>query len=313
MDTDQTTKPPIERFAECISDTTASIQQVPLDKYSLGPWSMSKLKVLQKCPFQFYLKYVLKLKVPQDVAGREDTQSADVGTAAHLVLEHVMQGVSLDHAFAMAKPEFVPGKLSEDTWVEKVLSLEHSVSAFKERIDALGARHKIKKVYTELRVGVTREWQPCGFFHNDVYIRGVIDLCILLDNGDVVIIDHKTGGGEGSIRPYEDQLNSYKALFHFGVRPVRGAQSFIHFIAAGEVKPSTMSQKEEIESKIRQLLEFSIEGAIDNVSELGFFKHKRGSYCKWCDYDSVCKPGYVKDAEKDTKRFFQGISITTLS
>ncbi|HET8686532.1 MAG TPA: PD-(D/E)XK nuclease family protein [Methanosarcina sp.] len=295
---------PTEKFVKSIYEADEVFEMPPADKYSWGAWSISKLKVLRKCSFQFYLKYLLKIKVPEDVAGRPDTVSADVGSAAHLILEHVMCGKSLAESFILARKSYGPDKLTDEIWENRVKTLEVSILAFKERMDSLGRRHKIKRVFTELRIGVTKDWEPTGFFAKDVYIRGVIDLIVQLEDGCILIFDHKTGGGEGSLRPYEDQLNSYKVLFHFGIEPIKGAQSYIHFIQAGEVKPSYFSDVKEIEGKLKTMLEFDIEGAIDGVKELGFFKHVRGTYCKWCDFDNVCKSKELKPLELGTKKYF---------
>lgn len=296
---------PAERFAEATLQRVNAADLHCTDTASLGPWSISKVKLLGKCPFQFYLKYVLKLKLPEDVPGRTDTQSADIGTAAHLILEHVMQGKALPRAYALAKAEFVPSKLTEEVWTDKVVTLEGNIEAFKVRMDAAEAKYKIKRVLTELRVAVTEQWEPTGFFSKDVFLRGVIDLVLVLENGDVLIIDHKTGGGEGSLKPYQDQLDGYKVLYYYGVEAVTVARTFIHFIAAGDIRASTQSTEEDITGKLRDVLRFTIDGVVDGLNETGFYKHKRGPYCKWCDYDGVCKPGYLKPVEAATHRFFE--------
>lgn len=295
----------VQNFVKHITKVHENFEVPPLDKYALGPWSISKLKVLRKCPLQFYLKYMLKIKIPEDVAGKPDTVSADVGSAAHLILEHIMCGKSLQDSYKLARKEYGPDKLSDELWRDRVESLEHSINAFKDRMDSLNVRYKVKRVFTELRIGVDKDWNPAGFFSKDVYIRGVIDLIVQLEDGVILIFDHKTGGGEGSLRPYEDQLNSYKVLFHYGMSPVTGAQSYIHFIQAGDIKPSYFSNTQEIEGKLKTMLEFDIEGAIDAVKEIGYFKHVRTGSCKWCDFDGICKAKMLKPLSLDTKKFFE--------
>jgi hypothetical protein len=299
----------VAEFIENIETSIEESDQLQMDRYGFGAWSISKLKVLQKCPFQFYLKYVLKIKVPEIIGGRQETLSADVGSAAHRILELVMKSKSISESFALTKKEFVgagcsDGKLTEEQWVEHVENLEMAVSAFKDRMEAFSRRNPIKRVFTEMRIGVTKDWEPCAFFDKDAYFRGIVDLCIQLENGDLIIIDHKTGGGEGSLRPYETQLNSYKPLFHYGIDKIAGSQSAIHFIRAQDVRMSQYHNQEEIEGKLRRALEWEFSGAVDTVTELGYFKHICGSYCKWCEYASVCKaPGKpLLKAEKATKR-----------
>ena len=278
---------------------------VKMDSISLGPWSMSKLKVLDKCPFQFYLKYILKVKVPGEMIEKDDPLSAPVGSAAHRILEHTLLGKSVQDSYTSTLKEFVPSQLTKEVWDERVIPLELNITSFKDRIDALSRDHPVKRVLTELRMGVTRDWQATGFFADDVWYRGVIDLIIMLTNGDIIIIDHKTGGGQGTLRPYEDQLDSYKVLFHHGINKTTGAQSGIHFIAAGDVRMSYFSSVDDIEGKLRRKMEWAVESAIDKTKELGYFKHVRAGYCKWCDYDKLgCKSGELKPLELSTKKFF---------
>jgi hypothetical protein len=303
----------IIEFIDSIMVNHKEVDKLQMDRYGFDAWSYSKASMLRKCPLQFYLKYVLKIKMPPDIGGRRDSLSADVGSAGHRVLELVMVGKSLEVAFAMTKKEFVPSKLTEEQWAEKVVTMEMSVIAFKERMDTFSRRNPIKRVFTEMRIGVDRNWQACAFFDNDAYYRGIIDLAIQLENNDLIILDHKTAEGftPTSTRVYDDQLNSYKPLFHFGINPVGGSQAGIHFIRASEVKMGQYHSKEDIEGKLVRELEWSLSGNVDRVSELGFFKHECGSYCKWCDYASLCKSKekYLKPLELDTKRV---ISIKTI-
>ena len=278
-----------------------------LDIYELGPWSPSKVKTLQKCPFQFYLKYILKFKVPSHYQIQDDPVSAPVGTAAHLILEKLLLGKSMDKAFAEVKKENLDKKiLTLPQWSERVETLHYNIGQFKERMDELGRRHPIKRVLTELNIGVTRNYQSTGFFSNDVWLRGIVDLVVMLECMDIIIIDHKTGGGEGSIKNYTSQLDWYKVLFHYGINKIKGAQTAIHFIRAGDVKMADYSHSADIENKLRNVIEITIEGAVDSLIEKGYFKHVRGSSCKWCEYDAIgCKSGELKPLELASKKWIQ--------
>lgn len=287
-----------------------AVEAVPLGLTELGAWSYSKYKSLKKCPFQFYLRYVLKFKLPDNLQLQSDPVSANVGKAAHQILEDILTGKDLDKAYKKSYEEYVGGKLlSEDSW-QKVEALRYNISNFKDRIDSFALRNPIKSVFTELRMGVTRDWESAGFFAKDVWLRGVIDLVILLKNGDIVIMDHKTGGGQGSVRNYEEQLDWYKLLFHFGINKVNGAQTGVHFIGEGEVKMASFSPKDDIEGTLKNSLEMSLEGAIDLLKDKGYFKHVRGSYCKWCDYDNIgCKSGELKPLELSTKKWIPILQV----
>jgi hypothetical protein len=278
-----------------------------LTPYSFGAWSPSKLKSLQKCQWQFYLKYILKYKIPEQLQSANDPVSANVGKAAHQILEYTQMGKKVEDAYKKTKVEYVDRdkNLTEEQWVELVDTLHYNIVSFNERIEALSRNTKIRRVMTELKIAITKDYEPTGFMADDAWLRGVVDLIFQLENGDIIIIDHKTGGGEGSPLVYRSQLDWYKVLFHYGIENIEGAQTGIHFIRAGEIKMVDYSDTKQIQGNLKNTLEMSIEGAIDTVKEKGYFKHVRGGYCKWCEYDNVgCKSGELKPTELGTKKWF---------
>lgn len=299
-----------KEFLETLYKQSSSLEEVALDDISLGPWSHSKLKVLEKCPLQFYLKYILKVKLPPQLAAAQDTSLADVGSAAHKILELVFFGHTVANAYAMAKTEFVPSKLTEELWVERIEGVEYNITQFKDRIDNFKKRNKVKKVYTELRLGVTRDWKATKFFAADVWFRGVVDFVIILENGDAMILDWKYGPpAAAGIRNYKQQLDSYKPMINFGLTPIKGATSGVGFIREGEIILDEFTNKEDIEGKMKNMMEFNVQGAIDSVSEDKQFSHRVGSWCKYCEFAPWCKAkkadGNLKDLEKATSKFFE--------
>lgn len=305
-----------------ITEAEARLEEqggLDFQKYGLGAWSPSKLKMLEKCPYQFYLQYILKVKPDEDQ--KQDTLMADIGTTAHRILEHVILGKSVDEAYAATKiehcnvpPEFAQGKanLTSEQWDASIITLEHNIITFKENIDKFSKDNNVKRKLTELRLGVTRDWKPVPFFAKNVYFRGIIDLVLEIEFDrrcapDALIIDHKHGGGEfgNSVKNYEQQLDSYKPLYHMGYAKTSGVQTAIHHIKVGRVLYGEYHDAEEIEKKLVNKMEWLIEGAIDTVRELGYFKHIRGNHCKYCAFDSVCKPGDTKQNELDTTKYFK--------
>ena len=287
--------------------SNSALEAVNLTPEGMGPWSFSKYKALKKCPFQFFLKYILKVKVPETLIIQDDPLSSLVGKAAHLVLEELMKGKTLDRSFAIAKKQYVVTEksMSEAQWEEKILPLTYNITNFKERIDAFSRLTPIKRVFTEMRVGLNRQWEPTGFFSEDVFVRGVIDLVIFLECNDGLVIDHKHGGGEGAgIKNYQEQLDWYKVMVHRGIQPVGGVQTGIHFIKMGDIRMGEFTPKGDIEGNLTNTIEMSIEGAIEMLKETGFFKHIRGGHCKWCEYDHLgCKDGTLKPMELGTKKW----------
>lgn len=277
------------------------IEEIDFTPEGLGPWSISKLKMLRNCPFQFFLKYVVKKKPDEQPPISVITET---GKAAHRILEFLVKGRSIGDSFKEAKKEF-EGVLTSDLWASEVETLELSIQSFSERLETFEKKIGIKRFIPELRIGVNKDWEPTGFFAKDVYWRGVVDLVIQLNNGDVIILDHKTSAPPiMGVRAFKDQLEVYKLLIHYGIEKIKGAQSGIHFVKAGEIILDEYTTAKEIEESLKPRFEFYTQGAIDRLMELGFFKHIRSAPCKWCDFNDVCKEGKLKELELSTKKYF---------
>lgn len=277
------------------------VEDLVISKDAFGPWSFSKLKVLQQCPLKFYLQYILKIKITDGTPSLITT----VGKAVHRILELMIIGKSIGDSFKAAKKEFVGSTLSEAEWNTQVATTELNVMEFRQRLDDFEKKFPVKRYIQELKVGITQQYTPTGFFSDDVYWRGVIDLGMQLESNDLIVLDHKTGApSEMGIRNFQSQLDSYKVLFHHGVEPVNGAQAGVHFVKDGKVVLDNYTDKLEIEGRLVQELEFFLIAAVDKLKDIGYFKHIRGGYCKWCDYNEDCKKGELLDAEHKTKRFF---------
>ena len=292
-------------------------EKIELTRLGLGAWSYSKLKVLNKCPFQFYLKYVLKAKPIVLPPVSIQTES---GKAVHRVLELVMMGKSIEDSFRIAKREYeevLPGKLWEDGNDPEGFGgpgrSEFSITKFKERIDKFEKANPVKRYITELRIGVTKDWFPTGFFTNDpetpeenVFFRGVIDLVIQMENKDIIFIDHKKGyPAISGVRNLQSQLDLYKVMFSKGIEPYENGQSGVHFVNDAEITMGTTSTKYDIENTMVNRIEFELQGTIDKVKDLGKFKHIMGSQCQWCEYADPCKAGNLKALEEGSKKWFK--------
>lgn len=291
-------------------------EKIDFSVEGMAPWSFSKYKLLTKCPLQFYLKYILKAK-PDELP--PISIITEQGKAAHRILELVIMGKGVEDSFNLVKKEYadiLPGNLWMDgDGHEKggVGRSEYSITRFKQRMDEFERKNPVKRFLSELKIGVTRGWEPTGFFTSnqddpsrDVFYRGVIDLVIQLQNGDVLFLDHKFGPtAVAGVRNYQDQLDTYKVLFSKGIEPYGDAQSGIHFVRDGEIVMGALTPKDEVENKLAQRVEFNLKGSIDTVRELKYFKHIAGSHCSYCDFAKECKSGELKNLEKATVRFFQ--------
>lgn len=254
-----------------------------------GAWSVSKLKTLEKCPLQFFLQYCVKLAIigeedPDDVLNR------NAGTALHRMLELMFEGHTFAEAEAQAKEENLAA-VTPERWafVEKHYP---NLQSFRRRMGVFEENHPISEIEPELKLAVTRDYKPTGFFSDDAYFRGVIDLPVGLTNGDAVVIDHKRGGSPAyGLKYHQAQLSTYHLLYHFGHRPVRGMQSGIHFMEAGAVVMGKYVSGKNIEDLLPQWLDAKIETAVQNVTDAQAFYPVKGTACTYCNFKPLCRAG----------------------
>lgn len=270
-----------------------AIERIPLvtdiSATGFGAWSVSKLKTLEKCPLQFFLQYCVKLIM----IGEEDPDEVlnrNAGTALHRILELMFEGHTFDEAESIGREENIAA-VTPERWpfVEKHYP---NLKAFRRRMGVFEENHPIEQIEPELKLAVTRDYEPTDFFNPNAYFRGVIDLPIELQNGDAVVIDHKRGGSPAyGLKYHQGQLSTYHLLYHFGHRKTRGIQSGIHFMEAGAVVLGKYTPAETIETFLPTWLDNRIETAVQTVLEAEEFFPVKGTPCTYCDFKSLCKNG----------------------
>lgn len=271
----------------------AALERVPLvtdlSTTGFGAWSVSKLKTLEKCPLQFFLQYCVRLAI----VGTEDPDEVlnrNAGTALHRMLELMFEGHTFVEAEAQAKVENIEA-VTPERW-EFVEKHYPNLKSFRRRMGVFEENHPIEYIEPELKIAITRDYKPTGFFAEDAYFRGVIDLPIQLQNEDAVVIDHKRGGSPAyGLKYHQAQLSTYHLLYHFGHRPVKGIQSGIHFMEAGSVVMGKYTKGSDIELLMPSWLDQKIETAVKTVTEAEAFYPVKGTACTYCKFKPLCRAG----------------------
>lgn len=161
---------------------------------SISPWSFSKIKSFEQCPKKFY-----HLKVIKDYSEPE-TEAMYYGTAFHEAAEeYVRDNVRLPPQFDYAKPA----------------------------LDALIAKRG--KKLCEYKMGLTANLEPCDFFADDVWFRGIADLVILDEETETAwVVDYKTGKNARYADKGQLELMALATFKHFpDVKTVRGGLMFV--------------------------------------------------------------------------------------
>jgi len=159
---------------------------------SIKPWSFSRIKAFEQCPKQFYHEKILK-QYPV-----VETEAMRYGTEFHKAAEDFMQGdAPLDPRFSFA------------------LSALESLKS------------KKGKKLCERKMGLTENLEPCDFFADDVWFRGIADL-IILDDDLAWVIDYKTGKNARYADKGQLELMALTVFKHFPqVKKVRAGLLFV--------------------------------------------------------------------------------------
>lgn len=190
------------------------------------------------CPMQFFRKYVKK-----DLPFVE-TEAMRFGNQVHTAFEHRVGG---------GKP--LPSNMRQ--W-----------EPFAAPLDGTGAK-------VEMKLGITIEAKPTGFFDRDVFMRGKADV-VMIQNTTAFIVDWKTGNSRYE-DPFELELHAImlKAANPY-LNTVKGAYAWL---------------KDDKMSRTYDLSDFNSTWAracntaeqIRDDMQSGEWEKRQGPLCGWCD------------------------------
>lgn len=247
---------------------------LPIFEYA--PWSPSKIDTAAKCGKAFEYRYIIKPEgaLPKGSAAR-------VGTTVHRIQELAIRGTEIKVAADTAIAED-----SELTNIETqdVLSFLPSVEAFTKKLKIFSGKHSVKEVLTELKLGMTADFIPCDYDAPNALIRGIIDVCIVLEDGHVVIIDHKSGKLK-PISAFNKQLNIYTLLTYAKYQETTGLQCAINFMAHDKIDWGE-PRKPGYVTKVLQ--PWFMTYLNTQVQRLKGFEARVSPLCGWCDYRDIC-------------------------
>lgn len=170
---------------------------------SISPWSFSKIKAFEQCPRKFY-----HLRVAKDYSEPE-TEAMRYGTEVHEAAEnYVRDNEAIPEQFAYMK----------------------------ETLDALKSKQGEK--LCEYKMGLTENLEPCGFYDDDVWYRGIADLVILdAENNLAWVIDYKTGKNARYADKGQLELMALSIFKHFPV--VKTIRAGLLFVVSNELIKET--------------------------------------------------------------------------
>jgi len=269
-----------------------------LDKLHLpllahSPWSPSKAELANTCSLAFKYRYIDKIR-----SGTKGS-AAKVGTTVHKVLEHVLVGVTVNAAMALALEEYKDDLTTVE--VEKVRSFAPNIEAFKARFDKLALRHTVKEVFVEKSWAIGPDFKAIDYLDPAAMIRGVVDLAILLDSGQLLIIDHKSGRPWG-ISKFMTQLDIYAIFGLAHVPGLTAVQCGVHFVGNADLKWADVRKIDYILTVLQPWLVNLLNA---RTARLDGFVATLGKHCSWCDFRDICtakETGHAAESEAETTK-----------
>jgi putative RecB family exonuclease len=258
---------------------------------SHGPWSVSKLGVIEKCSLQFFYKYGEKR--PEVLPSSPESR---IGTAVHSALELSLQGTDLTRALRMA------GKTHELTSMEleELDARSEQIKDFVKRVGQFKEKHGVRSTHIEEKWGLTADFKSTGFFSKDVFFRGVVDLAMIPSNGDLVIIDHKSGKERG-LEYYAPQLKVYAIMGLAKYPNARNVKLGLNFITTNNMVWDSLTPAEVVRSQYQPWLVDYMNETCKGLTEAPAPKPSR--LCDWCGYKPIC-PAFaeVSGATNESKQ-----------
>lgn len=254
-----------------------------------SPWSPSKADLAGRCGLAFKYRYVDKVK------GGPRGAPAKIGVTVHRAQELVFEGVPVKDALSQAVEDVDEVLTHKEE--EKVRTFAQSLLDFKTKVDMFVERYPAKELFLERKWAVMPDFTPCDFFDPDGMIRGIVDMGILLENGYLVIIDHKSG----RLRPmsyYGTQLDVYAVMSHAYFPEIKGVQCALNFMASDKVLWGKPKNSKFVVDVLRPWLIKYLNGRATSVAE---FSARTGPHCKWCDYRGDC-PEQVSNGVGETSK-----------
>jgi hypothetical protein len=208
--------------------------------------SYSSVKDFEGCPRRYHVVRILKQ------FKQKDTDATLYGTAVHKAFE-----------------EFIRDKKS----------LPESFKDYQKFVEPLA--HSEGRIYCEQKLGMRKDFTPCGFFDKDVWFRGVPDYLSINNEGVARVADYKTGKSSR----YADlgQLELMAAMIMINYPEVQVVKGALLFVVVGDIIKSkyTRAQLPEILSKWAYRAS-AIEGAVD----MGVFNPRSSGLCKFCPVET---------------------------
>ncbi len=277
------------------SETQASSEQSPLFSWkkpeeksqppklsqTINYLSYSQMDSFGICPLQYKYKYLLRLPSPPSPA-------QTIGSVIHQTLKEFYQRQMT------AKKKFDQNKMASilmENWSSNGFDNKTQEKEAKEEALEMLTNYYQQELTDEPLPNVAALEKPFSLkISQQLKIGGIIDRADILDNGEVEIIDYKTGSRIPNQKAVDnnDQLTLYALAVSLAEnfpwhRPIDKIKLSLYFLREG-VKLSSRRTKEEAEEIKQKIIDTAKE-----IEQSNFPPDPGIPFpCNWCEYKLLC-------------------------
>jgi hypothetical protein len=224
-----------------------------MDSTMTYTWSYSSMSLFMQCPRKYY-----RLRVLKDI--QEPPQ------------EHLMYGSAVHSA--------------AEEYIRDGVEVPKKYNYIKKHLDVLKELPGDK--LCEHEMGLTKDFEPCGFRADNVWFRGIADLLVL--NGDSArIVDYKTSKSSRYADKKQLELLSLLVFKHFP--EVKSVKAGLLFLVCEDLVPAEFSSDTQHDSWARWITEVN---QLESAMITDTWNAKPNFTCRgWCP---------VTDCEHNEKR-----------
>lgn len=227
--------------------------------------SHSSLEAQEKCPFQWYLRYI-ELLYP-----KKDNEAADFGSLCHLIAENYFGGgqEELKRLFTEFNENYI---LTPEYEAKIPLALS-----------------RIERFYDAYLSGASKIFREKEFryaFDEYVDITGNID--VLYKNDNWVVVDYKTSKKKDKDHSLQFWFYYYLISKVTGKTPPSLTFQCVYLTAGTDKNVEDFVETTEFEADCIEMAESRIQAGINRILNRGAdkdnWKKNPNRLCDWCDY-----------------------------
>lgn len=281
----------------------------------LRPWSVSKAGVALLCPRQFRFKY--RDKFPEHKVVQADASVH--GVVLHEILEHCSKDGGL--LLNVVSDEVIDQHKVGHEEALKIRAKLPVVADYLDRIRAFKLKNRVVREFIEAQFAIRPDFTATTFDDKTAILRGVVDHGLLLENGLLIVIDHKSGKRK-PVQEHEAQFSAYKLMAAAQLPEIIGVQCAIHYIGNPELQwgigPTSKAPvpwlRKDIEKTLRPWLVHWLNARTPALQEATQDPPpaKTGWPCDYCGYVSRCPEGLAQVQSRRAKRGEPPIDLENL-